>query len=293
MHVRSAEIVVISDVHLGTYGCHAKELLLYLRSIKTETLIINGDFIDAWQFKKKYFPKEHLEVISEIIRMSVDGTRVYYITGNHDDVLRKFSDVSAGSIHLRDKLILMLGGKKHWFFHGDIFDASVLVLPFIAKLGGKGYDLLIRINRLVNNLRSKMGWSKYSFAGKIKSGVKRAVKFIQDFENKAIEVAAEKGYDVVICGHIHQPQNRQITIDEKSIHYLNSGDWVENLTSLEYRFGKWSIYKFDEIDYAYVNSKLAVEEEKEKNHIDQLKTTREVIYEKIVPHAERESKILY
>lgn len=295
MILRELEVVVISDVHLGTYGCHARELLNYLRGVRTKTLILNGDFIDGWQFKKKYFPAEHLEIINEIIRISVSGTTVYYITGNHDDMLRRFSDISAGSIHLRDKLVLLLNGRKHWVFHGDIFDASVMVAPFLAKLGGKGYDYLIRINRLINNIRAYFGMSRFSFAGQVKSGVKRAVRFIRDFENKAIDVAGEKGFDTVVCGHIHMPQMRMVQTPHRPVLYLNSGDWVENLTALEYRFGKWSIYKYDETDFAYVNDKLNVEQKTKKAQATQRKTTarRQILYEKIVVTAGRKTEILH
>lgn len=282
MQQRNLEVVVLSDVHLGTYGCHAKELLQYLKSIRTETLILNGDFIDGWQFKKKYFPKEHLEVINQIIKVSVNGTKVYYITGNHDDMLRKFSDISAGSIHLRDKLVLQLGNKKYWVFHGDIFDASVMGAPFLAKLGGQGYDWLIRMNRLVNLFRSRFNMPPYSFAGVVKSSVKRAVKFIQDFENLAINVAAEKGFDAVICGHIHMPQSRIVQTTHGTVHYLNSGDWVENLSALEYRFGEWTIYSYDEADYNMLSSKLQVKEDAKPSPSVPRKTTQEVLYEKIV-----------
>src|SRR6056297_3924575 len=119
---RELDIVILSDVHLGTYGCHAKELHNYLKSIQPKTLILNGDFIDIWQFRKRYFPKEHLQVIQRILKMSARGTKVYYITGNHDEALRRYSDFSSGNIHLRDKLELQLNGKSYWIFHGDIFD---------------------------------------------------------------------------------------------------------------------------------------------------------------------------
>lgn len=283
--MKELEVVVISDVHLGTYGCHATELLQYLRSIKPKMLILNGDFIDGWQFKKKYFPQEHLEVINQIIKMSVSGTKVYYITGNHDDMLRRFSDVTAGSIHLRDKLVLQLGSKKHWIFHGDIFDASVMGAPFLAKLGGQGYDMLIRLNRTINTMRSRFNMPAYSFAGAVKSSVKRAVKFIQDFENLAINVGAEKGFDVVICGHIHVPQNRIVNTPHGSIQYLNSGDWVENLTALEYRFGEWSLYTYNAADFIQMSPKIMVKENAVNHQVEDRKTTMEVLYEKIVVSA--------
>ncbi|HMR43776.1 MAG TPA: UDP-2,3-diacylglucosamine diphosphatase, partial [Saprospiraceae bacterium] len=154
---RELDIVIISDVHLGTYGCHAKELLNYLKSIKPDTLILNGDFVDMWQFKKSYFPKEHVQVIQQVLKMSVKGTKVYYITGNHDDSLRRYTDFSSGNIHLRDKLVLQLNGSKYWIFHGDIFDVFIKYSPFVARLGGKSYDWLIRLNRFINNIRLKFG----------------------------------------------------------------------------------------------------------------------------------------
>lgn len=255
---RAIDIAVISDVHLGTYGCHAKELLNYLSSIKPGTLILNGDFIDIWQFKKHYFPKEHLQVIQRILKMASKGTKVYYITGNHDDALRRYSDFSSGNIHLRDKLVLQLGDASYWIFHGDIFDVFIKYSPFIAKLGGKGYDLLIVLNRLINKVRSSMGLSKLSFAKKVKTRVKEAVKFVHDFEDTALQLAIEEGYDYVICGHIHKPQARTVEKEGKSVTYLNSGDWVENLTALEYAWGKWSLYEYHESDFQFVNPKLAV-----------------------------------
>ncbi|NRB50567.1 MAG: UDP-2,3-diacylglucosamine diphosphatase [Saprospiraceae bacterium] len=263
---RELDIVVISDVHLGTYGCHAKELCNYLKNIKVHTLILNGDFIDIWQFRKRYFPKEHMLVLQRILKMASKGTKVYYITGNHDDVLRRYTDFSSGNIHLRDKLVLQLGGRKYWIFHGDIFDASIKLSPYIAKLGGKGYDLLILLNRLINKVRTALGKSHMSFAKKVKYRVKEAVKFIGNFEETAIKLAAEQNYDYVICGHIHRPTMRVNDEFGHTVTYLNSGDWVESLTALEYQWGRWSIYEYDPADYEEISPLLRVrEDEKEEN----------------------------
>lgn len=255
---RELDIVVISDVHLGTYGCHAKELLAYLKSIKPSTLILNGDFIDIWQFKKRYFPKEHLQVISRILKMADKGTKVYYITGNHDDALRRFSDFSSGNIHLRDKLVLKLKDKSYWIFHGDIFDLFIQYSPFISKLGGKSYDWLILMNRWINKVRQAFHLQPMSLAKRVKDSVKEAVKFIGDFEDTAIKLAAEQQYDYVICGHIHRAQMRHEEVDGQGVTYLNSGDWVESLTALEYKWDQWSVYEYDEADYQYVNRRLKV-----------------------------------
>lgn len=253
---RELDIVIISDVHLGTYGCHAKELLTYLKNIKTGTLILNGDFIDMWQFRKNYFPKEHMLVINRILRMAAKGTKVYYITGNHDDALRRYTDFSSGNIHLRDNLVLQIKGSSYWIFHGDIFDMFIKYSPWISKLGGKGYDYLIVLNRLFNNIRSAFGLSRMSFAQKIKYSVKEAVKFVSDFEDTAIDLAAEEGYDYVVCGHIHRAQIRATEAKGKNVTYLNSGDWVESLTALEYQDEEWSIYEYNESDFEFSHPKL-------------------------------------
>lgn len=242
---RKVEVVVLSDIHLGTFGCHAKELHQYLSTIKPKTLILNGDIIDIWQFRKSYFPKSHLKVIKKIIDLASKGTEVYYITGNHDEMLRKFSDASIGNFHIVDKLILELDDKKAWIFHGDVFDASVQHSKWVAKLGGWGYDLLILMNRFVNQLLQKMGKEPYSFSKKIKANVKKAVKFISDFEHTASELAIENNYDYVICGHIHEPKMIRKVNKKGTTFYLNSGDWVENLTALEYNKKRWKLYRFD------------------------------------------------
>lgn len=244
MQKREVEVVVISDVHLGTYGCHARELLHYLQNIEIHTLIINGDFIDGWAFSKKYFPESHFAVIQHIIKMLTAGTQVIYITGNHDDFLRKYTDVSLHNFKIVDKIVLQINHKKYWIFHGDIFDRSTRGFnKWLAVLGGKGYDWLIRINSVINYLLEKMGKEKYSLSKKVKDSVKKAVKYISDFEQMAAEQAIFQGYDAVICGHIHKPQSKTFVNDKGSVLYLNSGDWVENLSALEYYNEQWHLYR--------------------------------------------------
>ncbi len=270
MSKREVEVVVISDVHLGTYGCHAKELLQYLKSIKPGTLILNGDIIDIWQFSKSYWPESHMKVLRRIMKFITEGVPVYYLTGNHDEMLRKFSDLSIGSFQLTDKLVLELGDKKAWFFHGDVFDVTMQHSKWLAKLGAVGYDTLILLNSFVNWLLTLMKREKMSFSKKIKAKFKDAVKFINDFETTAAELAIDQGYSYVVCGHIHQPESRQVLTEQGSVLYLNSGDWVENLTSLEYHEGAWNIYKYtpeyhgadsedgDQLDAEDLNLKLDV-----------------------------------
>jgi UDP-2,3-diacylglucosamine pyrophosphatase LpxH len=254
------EVVVISDVHLGTIGCHATELLAYLDSINPRTLVLNGDIIDIWNFRKRYFPKEHLRVLQKIMNMASQGVKVYYITGNHDELLRRFTDYSAGGIHLKNKLILNLDGQKAWIFHGDVFDVSIQNAKWLAKLGGWGYDVLIYVNRIINQFLDKMGKERFSLSKKIKNSVKEAVKYINDFENTASELAIDKGYDYVICGHIHQPQMREVVNRKGKTMYLNSGDWIENLSALEYANGKWRIYNHPLAKKGVVKVPLTMEE---------------------------------
>jgi len=247
MTKREVDIVVISDVHLGTYGCQAKELLRYLKSIKPKILVLNGDIIDIWQFSKSYWPEAHTKVLRRILKFIADGVPVYYLTGNHDETLRKFADFDLGSFKLLNKVLLNIDGKKAWIFHGDIFDVTMQHSKWLAKLGAIGYDTLILINSMVNWGLTVMGKQKMSFSQRVKAKFKDAVKFINQFEQTAADLAVDKGYDYVICGHIHHAEIRTIENEEKtgSVLYLNSGDWVESLTALEYQSGSWSIYKYE------------------------------------------------
>lgn len=242
--MRNIKISIVSDLHLGTFGSHASEFMDYLNSINPEILILNGDIIDMWQFNKNYFPSEHFEAIQCIIDKITSGVKVYYLTGNHDDLLRKLGKIHLSNFFIQDKLTLELDGRKCWIFHGDVFDHSVHYSKWIAKLGGKAYDFLIRINRIVNLTRSHFKMPPVSFSRKIKSNVKKAVKFINDFEETAIDLAFENKFDYVICGHIHEPKIKKIQRKTREVVYLNSGDWVESLTALEYNNSEWSIYDY-------------------------------------------------
>ncbi len=243
MTKRKLKLAVLSDIHLGTYGCRAKAVNNYLKSIDPEILVLNGDIIDIWQFNKRYWPESHMKVVQRIFKMLGNGTKVYYLTGNHDEMLRKFTDFKMGNLEIRDKLVLNLDGKKAWIFHGDVFDITMKSSKWLAKLGAVGYDTLIMINALVNVVSEKMGRGKVSLSKKVKNSVKQAVKFIDDFEQTAIDIAIENEYDFVVCGHIHQPAKRECTNEKGTTTYLNSGDWIENLTALEYDAGVWTIYQ--------------------------------------------------
>lgn len=243
---REVELVIISDVHLGTYGCHSEELLKYLKSIKPKRLILNGDIIDMWQFSKRYWPKSHMQVVKHITGLIAKGTKITYLTGNHDEMLRKFANFRLSSFQIANKKVISLNGKTAWIFHGDVFDVTMKYSKWLAKLGAIGYDTLILINSFVNFVLRLMGRGKISLSRRVKDSVKQAVKFINDFEKTAAEIAISNGYDYVVCGHIHHPEIKRIATDKGEVLYLNSGDWVENLTSLEYHEGTWRIYRYNE-----------------------------------------------
>ncbi len=244
MSKRKLKLAVLSDIHLGTYGCQAKAVNKYLKSIEPEILVLNGDIIDIWQFSKHYWPKSHMKVVQRIFKMLGNGTKIYYLTGNHDEMLRKFTDFNLGNLEVLNKLVLELDGKKAWFFHGDVFDITMKHSKWLAKLGAVGYDFLIILNSIANFISEKiLRRGRLSFSQKVKQGFKSAIKFIDDFEETAVQVAIEKKYDYVICGHIHHPIIKNFPTDYGTITYLNSGDWVENLTALEYNNGNWSLYQ--------------------------------------------------
>lgn len=267
---RQIDILVISDIHLGTYGCHAKELLHYLKSVKPKVVVLNGDIIDIWQFSKTYWPNSHMKIIKHLINWMGKGVKTYYVTGNHDEMLRRFEGLKMGSLSIVNKVVLTLpDGKKAWVFHGDVFDVTMQHSKWLAKLGSVGYDILILINRFFNFVSEKVfNKGKLSLSRKIKESVKTAVSYINNFEKITADIGISNHYDFVICGHIHHPEIREISNSEGHITYLNSGDWVENLSALEFVKGEWSIYRFNEADKAEMIKEM--EEEAAELTNDQL-----------------------
>jgi UDP-2,3-diacylglucosamine pyrophosphatase LpxH len=259
MSKRAVKVVVISDVHLGFLGCKAKELNRYLKSIEPEILIINGDFIDIWQFRSYYFPKSHSKVLQRVFKFISQGVKVHYLTGNHDDILRRYSGMNLGNLELEDKLIIDLDGKRHWFFHGDIFDVTMRGTRWLARLGNTGYEILILINKLVNLFRSVWGWENINFTKALKDATKRGAKKLGNYELSAADIAIDNGYDYVINGHIHLPCIKEIKTNAGSVIYMNSGDWVENMTALEYNDGRWSLVYYR--DLKFDNSYFKFDEE--------------------------------
>jgi UDP-2,3-diacylglucosamine pyrophosphatase LpxH len=189
-------------------------------------------------------------VIKEIIQLITNGTRVFYITGNHDEMMRRYTDIQMGNFALTDKLVLEIDNKMTWIFHGDVFDNTTKgSAKVLAKLGSSGYNLLIRFNRFINFILKAFGRERVSISKRVMAGVNKAVSKINDFELIAAELAIEKKYDFVICGHIHQPQKKVVETKNGKVTYLNSGDWVEHCTALEYQHNEWSIFEYNEKDF--------------------------------------------
>lgn len=245
MKKRKLEVVVLSDVHLGSHECHADELLSYLSSIQPNILILNGHIIDKANKENYYFPSSHLNVVRKILSMASKGTEVYYIMANHDESFGDFTKVRVSNIKICNKLSLKLNGKKAWFFHGDIFDLSITKTKWIAQMGTVGFKFLGAINRMYSWWSKIMGKEKQSLSRKFKSNSKKTQKYLLDFQNSVAELAIANNFDFVVCGHLHKPKKELVETKQGSCLYLNSGDWVENLTALEYSFKRWKIYHYN------------------------------------------------
>jgi UDP-2,3-diacylglucosamine pyrophosphatase LpxH len=245
---RDLDILVLSDLHLGTNQCRAGRLLKYLKSVKPKMLILNGDIIDFWLLDMKTWPKKHTKVLGYFFNLMVEKVPIYYLPGNHDDYLKQFTGFKFHNFVLQNELILNLDGNKTWFMHGDKNDKSVSGSSRnLAIRAGKAFDMLVGFNRFINDWEKFLGKrGATNFSKSLKDRTKSAIKKGNDFEQQYIEEAAEKGVDTLICGHVHRPGITKICSlsTKKDIVYLNSGDWTENCTTLEYAEGKWSLYRY-------------------------------------------------
>lgn len=241
---RKIDILVISDTHLGTFGAQAQQLLEYLETVEPKQLIINGDLIDIWQLMKWYFPESHFGVLKKLLAFVRMGVPTYYVTGNHDDLLRRFTPIELDNFHLVDEVILDIDGKRTWVFHGDRYDKTIKS-QFAAMVGGLGYNCLIVVDRQINRWRAKLGLKRIRISKWLKDFTKKAATKVNNFEQEAIDVAIAENFDYLICGHIHKPQIRTIPHEKGMLTYLNSGDWIENLTALEYANKEWRIFNYE------------------------------------------------
>lgn len=227
---RKFRTVWISDVHLGTRGCNAELLVDFLRSIDCQTLYLVGDIVDGWRLKKGwYWPDAHNEVVRRVLKMAHRGTRVVFVAGNHDEMLRDYAGLTFGGVELvLEAIHTTADGRRLLVTHGDAFDGVVLYARWLAFLGDKAYELLLRANILFNLIRRRLKMPYWSLSAYMKKRVKNAVQFICSFEEAVATEAHKRGLDGVVCGHIHSAEIR----DFNGITYYNDGDWVESCTAL-------------------------------------------------------------
>jgi UDP-2,3-diacylglucosamine pyrophosphatase LpxH len=237
--------VIISDVHLGIKDSKVRELITFLIDHPCQELIMNGDIIDGWRLQKTAkWKRKHTSFIKYLIKIS-SKTKIIYVRGNHDDFLEQMVPLGFGNLQVVNHYSLTSGEKRYYVIHGDVFDNITRYVVWISKFGASSYDILLAINRNYNRWRKKRGLKYKSISKVVKKRVKFVTSIISNFEQKAVRLARNFGYDGIICGHIHTPANKVIN----GIHYMNSGDWVEGMSALTEDFnGKWEVKYFQEIN---------------------------------------------
>ena len=231
MRVRT---VWISDVHLGFRGCSAEMLLDFLHAVECEHLYLVGDIVDVWNMKRGlYWPQAHNNVVRTILGKAKHGTRVVFVPGNHDEVFRDHVGTRFGNVEIVERAIhVARDGRRYLVVHGDEFDGVVTCHPWLARLGGHAYDVLLAGNRYLNVVRRRLGMGYWSLAGFLKRRVKNAVNYIGGFEQAVARDARRHAVDGVVCGHIHHAEMKYID----GVRYINCGDWVESNTAIVERF---------------------------------------------------------
>ena len=239
--------IFVSDIHLGTKFSQADAFLEFMKHYESENLYMVGDIIDGWALKRKFrWNQAHSDVVQKILRKARKGTNVYLVTGNHDEFLRPFLPLMLGdNLEVDDAFeYVSVEGKKYFVTHGDIFDSITLTKKWLAVLGDYGYEVLLNLNHFLHFFRQRLGIKRYwSLSKYVKENVKKSVSFITDFEEILSQHAKHKGYDGIICGHIHKVEMKMID----GIEYKNSGDWVESCTALvETLDGEWKVIHWHE-----------------------------------------------
>jgi UDP-2,3-diacylglucosamine pyrophosphatase LpxH len=228
--IRHYRAIWISDLHLGTPGCQADKLLDFLKYNDSEHLYLVGDIIDGWQLKRRwYWTQAHNDVIQKVLRKARKGTQVTYIAGNHDEVARQFIGLAFGGIDIQDEVVhTMADGRRFLVIHGDLYDGVVLYAKWLAVIGDQLYAFILKLNRWFNHIRAKLGFPYWSLSQYLKHKTKNAVNFMTNFEHAVAREARKRGFQGVVCGHIHRAQIKEID----GIVYCNDGDWVESLSAL-------------------------------------------------------------
>jgi UDP-2,3-diacylglucosamine pyrophosphatase LpxH len=236
------QAIIVSDLHLGTKDSKAEEFIEFLDKHPTDLLILNGDIIDGWALNRgTKWKKQHTKVISKLLKLS-NKTRIIWIRGNHDEFIQEFIGTHLGAIEIREDYKLDIDNtmESYYIFHGDVIDVFITKYKWLSKIGAVGYDFALWLNRVYNTYRKWRKLPYISISQKIKESVKVATNYVNDFEVTALSMATKKGCNGVICGHIHQPADRMIN----GKRYLNSGDWVENMSAICIdTYGKLYLYR--------------------------------------------------
>ena len=279
--------IVISDVHLGTKGSKARELVRFLKQVRCENLILNGDIVDGWQLRKYgKWKKRHTRFFTRILKMAEeDNTKVTYLRGNHDDFLDQVLPMQVGNFSILRDMVYESCGKRYFITHGDVFDSITSKLKWLAKLGDVGYTFLLYINRKYNHYRRKRGLPYFSLSQAVKAKVKGAVAYIDDFEAQLAKIAKLKSCDGIICGHIHQAAIKEI----EGVLYLNSGDWVESLSALvEDEYGEWNLVYYTETSKSTSQDISATEDD---DHVGSPFAIHELLGSEIMSKMGRSSRV--
>jgi UDP-2,3-diacylglucosamine pyrophosphatase LpxH len=242
---RRYRTIWISDIHLGTRGCNANLLIDFLDNIDSETMYLVGDIIDGWRLKRSwYWPSAHNDIVWRVMKRAKRGTRVVFIPGNHDEMFRQFTGMTFGGIEIRRSAVHQTAdGRRLLVTHGDEFDTVVMCHRWLAFAGDAAYELLMRMNVVINAVRQRLDLPYWSLSKHAKNKVKNAVEFISRFEEAVAHEAAARGVDGVVCGHIHTAEVRQFG----DVVYYNDGDWVEGCTALvEHMDGRMEILHWAE-----------------------------------------------
>ena len=241
--------IFISDIHLGSIACKSEYILQFLKETEADTYYLVGDVIDGWRIKSKFFwPQQHSDVIRKFLKIA-RTKKIIYILGNHDEFLRPYLEynLNFGNIEIVDeKIFTTVTGKKYWVVHGDIFDGVIRYAKWLSILGDHAYVFIIWLNHYLNKIRKFFGLPYWSLSKYLKNSTKKALQFMDNYARVVSLATKEKGYDGVICGHIHNP----IDTYYNETHYLNTGDWVENCSFLvEDMQGNLIIKKFVEVGH--------------------------------------------
>jgi UDP-2,3-diacylglucosamine pyrophosphatase LpxH len=256
-HARKIRLrsVFISDVHLGSPDCRARELLDFLDRVEADYLFLVGDIVDFWSLRRSFhWPQEHNEVLRCILARAREGTQVIYVPGNHDEDIREFCGSQFGNLKIRRKYVHSTAdGRQFLVVHGDEFDGAVKYSRWLARCGATAYELVMRVNRGVNACRRKLGLPYWSLATFVKLRLANAVRYVEAFEMAAAQAARSRGLHGIVCGHIHRAGLRHI----EHVLYCNDGDWVESCTALvENMAGELSLWGHGEPDSGLVHLPL-------------------------------------